>query len=165
MKTLVKKLRPDAVMPAKAHISDTGYDLWILDEHKTLDNGVVMYGTGLAIQPPFGTYFEIVPRSSIIKTGYIQANGIGVVDQSYRGELFVPLCKIDKDAPDPPLPRKIAQLVLREVNTCEFLEVDELVNTRRGEGGFGSTDDPDFIPESPYDFLDALAKPKPKEEG
>ena len=91
MECHVKKLREDAVIPQKAHTTDTGYDLWILDKHKELDNGVVMYSTGLQIQPPWGLYFEIVPRSSIIKSGYIQANSIGVVDSGYRGELFVPL--------------------------------------------------------------------------
>ena len=67
MECHVKKLREDAVIPQKAHTTDTGYDLWILDKHKELDNGVVMYSTGLQIQPPWGLYFEIVPRSSIIK--------------------------------------------------------------------------------------------------
>ena len=147
MNCYIKKLRPDARIPEKAHINDTGYDLWITGIHKKLDNGVIMYSTGLAIQPPLGTYFEIIPRSSIIKSGYIQANGIGVVDQDYRGELFVPLLKVDPNAPDLGLPKKIAQLVLREINTCEFFEKEELHETKRGEGGFGSTDAPGFVPE------------------
>jgi dUTP pyrophosphatase len=99
-----------------------------------------MYSTGLQIEPPNGLYFEIVPRSSIIKSGYIQANGIGVVDSGYRGELFVPLYKLDKDSPDLELPKKIGQLVLREIITCEFIETDELHKSHRGSGGFGSTD-------------------------
>ena len=148
MNCYIKKLRPDARIPEKAHISDTGYDLWVTRVHKELDNGVVMYGTGLAIQPPHGYYFEIVPRSSIIKSGYIQANGIGVVDQGYRGELFVPLLKVAPNAPNLELPKKIAQLVLREINTCEFFEKKELHETKRGAGGFGSTDDPNFVPHS-----------------
>ena len=123
MECFVKKLREDAVIPQKAHNTDTGYDLWVLGEHKKLDNGVVMYSTGLQIEPPYGYYFEIVPRSSIIKSGHIQANGIGVVD-----------------SPDLELPKKIGQLVLRQINTCEFVEVESLNDTRRGEGGFGSTD-------------------------
>ena len=143
MECYVKKLREDAVIPHKAHETDTGYDLWILDKHKELDNGVVMYSTGLQIQPPWGLYFEIIPRSSIIKSGYIQANSIGVVDSGYRGELFVPLYKIDKDSPDLELPKKIGQLVLRCINTCEFIEKDKLHKSHRGEGGFGSTDELD----------------------
>jgi len=140
METKVKKLRPDAVIPRKAHLSDTGYDLWVLDKHKELDNGVVMFSTGLAIEPPCGYYFEIVPRSSIIKSGYIQANSIGVVDAGYRGELFVPLLKLDQASPDIEFPKKIAQLVLRKVETCAFIEADELYDSSRGDGGFGSTD-------------------------
>ncbi len=143
MECYVKKLREDAVIPHKAHATDTGYDLWVLDIHKKLDNGVVMYATGLQIQPPWGLYFEIVPRSSIIKSGYIQANGIGVVDSGYRGELFIPLYKIDKDSPDLELPKKIGQLVLRAIKTCEFIEADDLHKSHRGEGGFGSTDSMD----------------------
>ena len=137
----VKKIVEDAVIPKKAHRDDTGYDLWIINKGKERENGVVMYGTGLAVEPPTGWYFEIVPRSSIIKTGYIQANGVGVVDTGYRGELFVPLKKIDEASPDIELPKKIAQLVLRPINTCDFIEVDSLCDTERGEGGFGSTDD------------------------
>jgi len=143
MECYVKKLREDAVIPHKAHATDTGYDLWILDKHKELDNGVVMYSTGLQIQPPWGLYFEIIPRSSIIKSGYIQANSIGVVDSGYRGELFVPLYKIDKESPDLELPKKIGQLVLRAIYTCEFIERDDLHKSHRGEGGFGSTDEMD----------------------
>ena len=143
MECYVKKLREDAVIPHKAHETDTGYDLWVLDKHKELDNGVVMYSTGLQIQPPWGLYFEIIPRSSIIKSGYIQANSIGVVDSGYRGELFVPLYKIDKDSPDLELPKKIGQLVLRCINTCEFIERDNLHKSHRGERGFGSTDEMD----------------------
>ena len=140
MECYIKKLRKDAVTPHKAHRTDTGYDLWVLDKYKELDNGVVMYSTGLQIEPPNGLYFEIIPRSSIIKSGYIQANSIGVVDCGYRGELFIPLYKIDKDSPDLELPKKIGQLVLREVITCEFIETDKLHESRRGAGGFGSTD-------------------------
>jgi len=143
MECYVKKLRKDAVIPQKAHFSDTGYDLWVLDVHKKLDNGVVMYSTGLQIQPPFGLYFEIIPRSSIIKSGYIQANSIGVVDSGYRGELFIPLYKVDKNSPDLELPKKIGQLVLRSISTCEFIERDKLHGSCRGEGGFGSTDEMD----------------------
>jgi len=116
MECKVKRTREDAIIPKKAHLTDTGYDLWVLDKHKELDNGVVMYSTGLQIEPPSGFYFEIVPRSSIIKSGHIQANSVG----------------------------KIGQLVLRQVLTCEFIEADELHDSQRGEGGFGSTDKMDL---------------------
>ena len=144
MECKVKRTREDAIIPKKAHLTDTGYDLWVLDKHKELDNGVVMYSTGLQIEPPSGFYFEIVPRSSIIKSGHIQANSVGVVDSGYRGELFVPLLKVDKGSADLELPKKIGQLVLRQVLTCEFIEADELHDSQRGEGGFGSTDKMDL---------------------
>ena len=142
----IKKLRKDAVIPQKAHVSDAGYDLWILGEHKRLDTGVVLYKTGLSLAAPMGYYFEIIPRSSIVKSGYIQANSLGIIDNGYRGELFVPLVKVDPSAPDIEFPKKIAQLVLREMLTVEFIEVGELNDTVRGEAGYGSTD------ASPYQF-------------
>jgi dUTP pyrophosphatase len=144
----IKKLRPDAIIPQKAHMHDTGYDLWILGVHKELDSGVTLYSTGLAIDPPLGCYFEVIPRSSISKTGYIQANSVGVIDNGYRGELLIPLYKINPDLPDIEFPKKIAQLVLRELNTVEFVEVDKLSETPRGTGSYGSTDKKGFKTQS-----------------
>ena len=137
----IKKLREDAVIPRKAHTWDVGYDLWVLGVHKRLDTGVVLLSTGLAIESPVGFHFEIVPRSSIIKTGYIQANGVGIIDPNYRGELLVPLLKVDPASPDLEFPKKIGQLILREMLTVEFVVTDHLNDTERGKGGFGSTDE------------------------
>ncbi len=78
-----KKSRPDAVTPFKARESDSGFDLTILEKVKT--NGMVeMYDTGIAVQHVTpGWYFDMVPRSSIIKTGYILANSVGVIDHIF----------------------------------------------------------------------------------
>lgn len=127
-----------AVPPFKARVSDSGYDLTLIREVKRLGN-VVLYGSGLSIAPPPGWYFDVVPRSSIIKTGYIVANSVGVIDRSYRGEVMVPLIKIDPAAPELPLPARVAQMIPRPIVHMRALAVDSAGTTQRGSGGFGST--------------------------
>lgn len=90
----VQLVHPEARLPSKEHISDSGYDLTLLYEKKRFGK-TILFGTGVIVEPPFGWYFDVVPRSSIIKQGYILANSVGVIDRSYRGEIFVPLIKID----------------------------------------------------------------------
>lgn len=134
----VQRLRADAVLPSKERISDSGYDLTLLYEKKRM--GVVtMYGTGLVVDPPSGWYLDVVPRSSIIKRGYILANNVGIIDRSYRGEILVPLIKIDPGAPELELPARVAQLIPRPIVHFPVREEDRLSSTDRGAGGFGST--------------------------
>ena len=83
---------------------------------------------------------EIVPRSSINKSGYMLSNSIGIIDTSYRGELFVSLTKIDEASADIVLPYKCAQLILRKQEYPELIEVSKFKDdTKRSEGGFGSS--------------------------
>lgn len=133
-----KKTLPDAVAPAKAHITDTGYDLCLVKKVKE-ENGMIMYDTGIAVQPPVGYYFELVGRSSISKTGYIVANSIGIIDASYTGSLKVALVKVNKEAPDIELPARLVQLIPRQLVHLDAMEVLDLDGTKRAEGGFGST--------------------------
>jgi dUTP pyrophosphatase len=129
-----------AVIPTRAHADDTGYDLTSIAVYRTLDNGVVMYDTGLSVRPPPGYYIEILPRSSLSKTGYMLANSVGVIDSSYRGNLYIAVRKVDKLADPLELPFSKFQLVLRKLELFELEEVDELDATLRGDGGFGSSD-------------------------
>jgi len=134
----VKKIDERAVLPTKAHPSDIGYDLTVFEKHKEYGN-VTLFRTGLKFQCPPGYYLEIFPRSSISKSGYAFAHSVGVLDPHYRGEVFVPLRKIDKDAAAE-LPWRVGQIVLRRVHELSMQEVEELDDeTDRGEGGFGST--------------------------
>lgn len=133
-----KKTRIDAVAPSKAHITDTGYDLHLVEKVKE-ENGMVMYDTGIAVKPPHGYYFELVGRSSISKSGYIMANSVGIIDTSYRGSLKVALIKVNKDMPDLELPCRLVQLIPRQFLHLDAQEVDELDATSRGDGGFGSS--------------------------
>lgn len=137
----VHKTRPDAILPSRAHPTDTGFDLVLLEPTKTIGD-VTMYATGISVRPPPGFYFDLVARSSLSKTGYMLANGIGIIDRDYTGEILVALRKIDKDAPDLVLPAKIVQLIPRRWYDMIPVEApaEGLPKTDRGDGGFGSTD-------------------------
>lgn len=132
------KTRPEAWPPKKHATSDSGYDVQIVAAGKRVGE-VMFYHTGLRVEPPFGWYFDLVARSSITKTGYMLANGIGVIDRSYIGEVLVPLIKVDPAMPDLELPARVVQLVPRPIVHFPTDEVDELPGTSRGSGGFGST--------------------------
>jgi deoxyuridine 5'-triphosphate nucleotidohydrolase len=132
------RTRQDAIPPRKAHVTDSGYDLWLV-EKVSEENGMVMYDTGIAVKPPHGYYFELVGRSSISKSGYIMANSVGIIDSSYRGSLKVALIKVNKDMPDLELPCRLVQLIPRQFLHLDAMEVEELDTTARGEGGFGSS--------------------------
>lgn len=139
-----KKHREDAVIPTRAHPSDTGFDLTLIDVDKVIampvgNKLVTLYETGISVEPPPGYYFDVVPRSSIMKTGYILANSVGVIDRSYRGTIKVPLMKLDYDMPNLTLPFRAVQLIPRRVEHFLVQEVDELTHTTRSSGGFGST--------------------------
>lgn len=133
------RCKKDAVTPSKNLPSDSGYDLTIIDIVKDCGD-VKFYGTGIKITPEFGWYFEVVPRSSISKTGYILTNSVGIIDRSYVGEILIALRKVDKNSPDIELPLKIAQLIPRPILNFELIEVDSLEESERGDGGFGSSD-------------------------
>jgi len=132
------RTRHDAVAPRKYSASDSGYDLHVVAKGKETGR-LAWYHTGLRVSPPYGWYFDLVARSSIVKTGYMLANGIGVIDSGYTGEVLVPLLKVDDAAPDLHLPARVVQLVLRPTIRCRVVEVDALGDTERGAGGFGST--------------------------
>jgi deoxyuridine 5'-triphosphate nucleotidohydrolase len=132
------KTRSDAVKPKKENVSDSGFDVVVLEKVKQLGK-VELYDTGIKIQPDYGWYFDLVPRGSIIKTGYILANSFGVIDRCYRGTILVPLLKIDPEMPALELPARVAQIIPRPIVHVRFKEVEELDTTERGEGGFGST--------------------------
>jgi dUTP pyrophosphatase len=148
-KILVKKLVPEAVMPTKAQPSDIGYDLTIISRESILtgtwhgrimDPEVLMFDTGISVEPDSGYYVEVVPRSSLSRSGYVLANSVGIIDPSYRGSIKVALVKLDKYAPDIPLPYKGFQLVVRKAEAANFVFTDsDLSSTSRGSGGFGST--------------------------
>jgi dUTP pyrophosphatase len=103
---------PLGIPPHRARPSDTGYDLYLIHIHKVVGN-MTIYGTGISVHPPGGYYFDLVPKNDIINTGYILANSVGIIDQSYTSEIMVPLVKLDPTTPDIILPIKLVQLIPR----------------------------------------------------
>jgi dUTP pyrophosphatase len=127
-----------AVPPQKSHASDSGFDLVLIEKVKQVGD-LEYYTTGIKIRPDFGWYFDLVPRSSMPKTGYCIANDIGIIDRTYTGEIIAILRKFDKGAPNLQLPARCVQIIPRPIIHCEVIEVENLDQTDRGEGGFGST--------------------------
>jgi dUTP pyrophosphatase len=130
---------PRAKIPTRATPRDIGLDLVAIDIAKTLPNGVVLFDTGLAVSPPDGYYLEILPRSSISKTGWMLANSVGTIDPEYTGNLMIALVRVVPSAPDLVPPFCCCQLVLRKAEYAGVRVVDSLASTVRGDGGFGST--------------------------
>lgn len=142
MNIQVKKLREGAVLPTRGSEKAAGYDLYAC-----LDQPVVIYpntnvkiGTGLAIAVPEGYFGAVFARSGLAaKQSLRPANCVGVCDADYRGEYMVALHN-DGNEPRTVNPGdRIAQLVVMPFLPVEFSEVDELDETARGAGGFGST--------------------------
>ena len=129
---------PGAIPPTKRAASDSGFDLTLIDRWKT-HGAIEFFRTGIRVQPAFGWYFDLVPRSSISKSGYMLANSVGIIDRGYTGEIFVPLVKIDPDAPDLELPNRLVQIIPRQIIAAELVEVSEFDETVRGDGAFGSS--------------------------
>lgn len=96
--------------------------------------------TGLYIELPMGYEAQIRPRSGMsIKHGLSLINAIGTIDSDYRGELRIPMVNLSKESYTIEDGERIAQLVLAKVELAQWVEVDELEDSLRGEGGFGST--------------------------
>jgi len=145
----IKKLREDAVIPQKAYTTDAGFDLvatrrWF-DEY-----GNICYGTDLAFEIPCGFVGYIFPRSSNAKKQLILSNSVGVIDSGYRGEVtfkFKPSLALDGEQYVTTRLRdsvysvgdRIGQLIIMPIPDIEFEEADELSETDRGVGGYGSS--------------------------
>ena len=138
----VKKLKEGAALPTRGSDLAAGYDLYAcLTESVTIAPGrTVPVGTGLAMELPAGWFAAIFARSGLaMKKGLRPANCVGVCDADYRGEYIVPLYNDSGEPRTVEHGERIAQMVLLPCRTLEFELTDELGDTSRGEGGFGST--------------------------
>lgn len=138
----VKKLKPNAILPTYGSADAAGADLYAcLQEEIIIAPGLTAFvPTGLSMELPKGTAGLIYARSGLAcKRGLAPANKVGVIDSDYRGEFIVALHN-HSDKPQNIQPgERIAQLVITPVFTPGFTEVEELTDTDRGSGGFGST--------------------------
>jgi len=150
----VSKKDPQAIIPSKKRKEDVGYDLTLIRKVKDMGDKTTLYDTGIIVEPPAGYYVEVVPRSSLSKTGHILSNSMGIIDPPYRDSIKVPVTRVDDSTEtfstekfvdrytgDLILPFTGFQLIVRQHVHVEIEEVkeDELTVTDRGTGGFGST--------------------------
>lgn len=138
----VKKLTGDAVLPRYAHPGDAGLDLFACQESVIAPGESQLVKTGIAIELPAGTEAQVRPRSGLaLKHGITVLNAPGTIDEGYRGEIGVILMNHGRKEFRVNSGMKIAQMVVKPVITATVIEVDELSDTPRSSGGFGSTGD------------------------
>jgi len=141
-KIRVKKLKENAILPTYGSLEAAGADLYAcLDASVMIGPGESAFiPTGLAMEIPFGYAGLIYARSGLAcKRGLAPANKVGVVDSDYRGEFMVVLHNHSNASQEIAHGERIAQLVIAPVFTPGFTEVEELTDTDRADGGFGST--------------------------
>lgn len=138
----VKKLDDRANVPTYGSIDAAGADLYaVTDSPVTIAPGqTVLIHTGIAMAIPRGFVGLVYARSGLAtKHGLAPANKVGVIDADYRGELMVALHNHDIETRTVNHGDRIAQLVIAPYMTAQFVQAETLDNTRRGDGGFGST--------------------------
>lgn len=149
LKIKIKKLHKDAVIPFKKHDDDFCYDVTATSEEEVAKN-VWKYGLGIALQ--IDSYhldnaaavdmlhsIDIRPRSSVWKTGMVLSNCEATIDSGYTGEISAVFYHVMPDMPRYKVGDRIGQLKVNATQKVKFVEVDELDETDRGEGAYGST--------------------------
>lgn len=141
MKVPVRRLDPDLDLPAYAHPGDAGLDLVAAEDLSLHPGERAAIPTGIAVAIPDGYAGFVHARSGrALKEGLALANAPGLIDSGYRGEIKVIVVNLDRHSQiDIKRGEKIAQLVIQPVEQAEVEAVDELPDSSRGEGGFGST--------------------------
>ena len=149
MKVKIKKLYEDSILPTKAHATDAGYDLYAHSKSYD-DDGNVVYGSGVAMEIPQGYVGLVFPRSSNAKKDLILSNSVGVIDSGFRGEIFFKfkpsnviekpdLAYIPESISKYGVGDRIGQIIIMPYPEIEFVEVEELSDSERGNGGYGSS--------------------------
>ena len=138
----IKKLNDDAIIPSYAKEGDAGMDLTAVSYDYDTKYKNHVYGTGIAVEIPKGYVGFVFPRSSNRKTNAYLCNHVGIIDSGYRGEIILTFKERD-DVMLEQMPYeigdRIGQLMIMPYPFVEFEEVEELSDTERGAGGFGST--------------------------
>ena len=153
MKVKIKKLYEDSILPTKAHTTDAGYDLYAHSKYYDYDGNVV-YGSGVAMEIPQGYVGLVFPRSSNAKKGLILSNSVGIIDSGFVGEITFKfkgavaismellgqdgtknmVGDLSYDVGD-----RVGQIIIMPYPNIEFVEVEELSDSERGDGGYGSS--------------------------
>ena len=143
VKVRFKKLNENATVPSYGSKSAAGADIYACTEGENIviaPGETKMVHTGIALEIPEGYAGLVYARSGIAtKRGLAPANKVGVIESDYRGEIMVSLHNHSSDVQEITDGERIAQLVIAPYLAVEFSQVDELSDTERGSGGFGST--------------------------
>lgn len=134
----VKRISEKAALPIKHNEHDAAYDLSSIEDVSIAPGKSAIVRTGLSIQVPRGTYGQIAPRSGLsVKGVFVNA---GVIDRGYTGEVKVILFNFGEETVSLPESSRIAQLIVKKIDSPAVVEVDTLTPVdARSEGGFGST--------------------------
>ena len=143
----VKKIHENAVIPQFAHATDTGFDLFTVENTIIQANKKSIVRTGLIFDLPYGWGIQVRNKSGITIKGVPNLLGynaditvyIGTIDSAYRGELGIMVKNETEETIVIPSGTKLAQGILEKVYQCTFTEIEEVSETDRGNGGFGST--------------------------
>lgn len=151
MEVLIKKLHKDAVIPAKAHGDDFCYDC-VATSCVEIAPNVYKYGLGFALQMVVAPILksgirinehsfsvDLRARSSIWRTGMVLSNGVGTIDEGYRGEVSAVFYHVMPDMPKYKVGDRICQIHFNATSNIDFILTDQLDKTERGVGGYGST--------------------------
>ena len=147
MKVKIKKIHPDAVIPSKTYASDFCYDCVAVSEEEVAP-GVWKYGLGIALQlerddvnflNDINFAIDARPRSSVWKTGMVLSNCVGTIDENYTGEISAVFYHLIPSMPRYKVGDRVCQIKWNSALPMEFVEVDELYSTDRGNGSYGST--------------------------
>lgn len=147
MEVKIKRLYEDSKLPTRAHTTDAGYDLYAHSKAYD-DDGNVVYGSGVAMEIPQGYVGLVFPRSSNAKKELLLSNSVGIIDSCYRGEIsfkfkilypyhdgeFLHDMGREYEISD-----RIGQIIIMPYPEIRFVEVDELSETDRDTGGYGSS--------------------------
>ena len=143
MKVNIKKLHEDSIIPTRGSVDSAGHDLYAYLEEEKLEinpGETKLIGTGISVEVPKGYFAGLFARSGIAtKRGLRPANCVGVVDSDYRGEVKVPLYNDSKEVQFIEKNERIAQIVILPYLDVDFNETDNLSESDRDQGGFGST--------------------------
>lgn len=134
----IKKLHPEAKIPSYAHPGDAGMDLYALEDTVILPGETTKVRSGLAFELPEGFVGLCWDKSGVSTNGKIKTLA-GVLDSGYRGELLMAVINLGTEPYTFRKGDKVLQMLIQKIERPEIIEAEELTDTSRGEGGFGST--------------------------
>lgn len=139
IKVSFKKTHPESITPRYSLEGDGCLDLWAVSREED-DDGNFVFNTGIAMEIPEGYVGLVFPRSSITKTSFFLGNSVAVIDSNYRGDIILKFTKTNSRGSAQYYPGdKIAQILIIERPKILLNEVDDLSDSNRRSGGFGST--------------------------